>query len=227
MSVLTPPPDILATPLFPFGDEQHLVLRAIDWEMYVAIGEVFRDRPALRITYDRGTLEFMTTSPAHEKYKQWFGRIIETLAEELGLPIEPAGNMTFQRRDLDRGLEPDQCYWIANEPRVRGRMEWLPDRDPPPDLILEIEVSRTALNRMGIYAALGCPEVWRFNGETLRAAVLQADRTYLPVERSLSFPSIPLADLVPFLQPNEQLAYLSRIREFRAWVRKQLSAPPA
>jgi Uma2 family endonuclease len=206
--------------------EQHFVVGAIDWQSYLTIGEVFRDRPAIRITYDRGTVEFMTTSPAHEKYKHWLGQVIHTMADELNVPIEPGGQMTFQRADLERGLEPDQCYWIANEARVRGRMDWLPDRDPPPDLVIEIEVSRSALNRMAIYAALGCPEVWRFDGTTLRVVVLGPDGTYQEVERSPSFPAISPSALVPFLQPNDQVDYLSAIRAFRTWVRQQLPGQP-
>jgi Uma2 family endonuclease len=203
------------------GDEQHFVVGGMDWQSYLTIGEGFRDRSAIRITYDRGMLEFMTLSPAHEKYKYWLGQIIHTLADELNVPIEPGGQMTFQRADLERGLEPDQCYWIANEARVRGRMEWLPDRDPPPDLVIEIEVSRSAVNRMGIYAALGCPEVWRFDGQALHVVVLQPDRTYQDVERSPSFPAISPAGIVPFVQPSDQVDYLSAIRAFRIWVRQQ------
>jgi Uma2 family endonuclease len=223
MSVLTAPRDVLSSPQFVAGREQHFVISEVSWQAYLAIGEALRDRPALRMTYDRGTLEFMTTSPAHEKYKAWLVRLIETLAEESGLPIEPAGSMTFRRSELERGFEPDQCFWIANEAQVRGRMEWLPERDPPPDLLIEIELSRSALDRMGIFAALGCPEVWRFDGETLRVEVLQADRTYQAVERSPTFPAIPPAGIVPFVQPKEQIDYLSGIRAFRTWVRQQLA----
>jgi Uma2 family endonuclease len=226
MSVLTPPPGVLTTPAAPEPDGQRLLVHAMDWDAYVAIGELFRDRPAFRLTYDRGRLEFMTTSRAHELFKQWIGRIIETLAEEFHLPLGPAGNMTFQRRDLDRGLEPDQCYWIANEPQMRGRMEWLPEQDPPPDLIVEIEVSRSAINRMNIYAALGCPEVWRFDGETLRCAILQPDRSYQLVDRSPTFPTIPLSGIVPYLQPGEPVEFLSNSRAFRTWVQQQMAATP-
>lgn len=223
MSVLTAPRDVLSPPQFVAGREQHFVICEVSWPSYVAIGEALRDRPAIRMTYDRGTLEFMTLSPAHEIYKYLLGRIIDTLAEELNLPIQPAGSMTFRRSELERGFEPDQCFWIANEAQVRGRMEWLPERDPPPDLLIEIEVSRSALDRMGIFAALGCPEVWRFDGEALRVEVLQADRTYQAVERSPTFPAIPPAGIVPFVQPNEQVDYLSGIRAFRAWIRQQLA----
>jgi Uma2 family endonuclease len=206
--------------------EQRLLLHNVSWESYIAIGNALCDRPALRMTFDRGSLELMTTSPRHEIYKKWLGRIIETLAEECQLAITTAGQMTFQRPELERGLEPDDCYWIAHEPQMRGRLAWDPQRDPPPDLVLEIEISRSALNRMGIYAALGVPEVWRFDGTALRVEVLQADRTYHTAPSSVSFPKVPLAGLVPFLEPSETVDYLSVIRSVRTWVREQRVQQP-
>lgn len=202
--------------------EQRLLLHDVRWDSYVAIGNALQDRPALRMTYDRGSLEFMTTSPRHEIYKKWLGRIIETLAEECQAAITTAGQMTFQRPELERGLEADDCFWIAHEPQMRGKLTWDPAIDPPPDLALEIEVSRSVLNRMSIYAAIGVPEVWRFDGTTLRIELLQADRMYQSAPSSLSFPKVPVAKLVPFLEPSETVDYLSVIRAVRAWVRQHL-----
>jgi Uma2 family endonuclease len=210
-------------PTRPGAAEQRLLLDDVDWQAYVTIGEALRDRPGLRMTYDRGRLEFMTTSPEHEIFKKWLSRFIETLAEEFNRPITTAGNMTFQREDLARALEADDCFWVAHEPQMRAKLEWDPHRDPPPDLALEIEISRSAIGRMAIYAALRVPEVWRFDGETLRVHLLQPDGTYQPAEQSPSFPGIPLAELVRFLRPSQTVDYLSVIREFRAWVREQIA----
>ncbi len=110
----------------------------------------------------------MTLSPEHEIYKKRLGRLVEALAEECNLPIATAGEMTFQREELERGLEPDDCFWTVHERHMRALLEWNPKRDPPPDLVIEIEISRSALNRMGIYSALRVPEVWRCDGATLR-----------------------------------------------------------
>jgi Uma2 family endonuclease len=212
-----------AAPLNGRYPEQRFLLHDVGWPTYVAVGDLLGDRPALRLTYDRGTLEFMTTSPEHEIYKKRMGRLIETLAEEFSLAVATAGNMTFRREDLGRGLEADDCFWIAQEPWMRGKLAWDPAADPPPDLALEIEISRSAVNRMGIYAALGVPEVWRFDGEALRAHLLQPDRTYQPSESSPSFPGMPLAGIVPYLQPSAATDYLGMIRSFRLWVREQLA----
>jgi Uma2 family endonuclease len=204
-------------------ESQRLVLHNIRWDSYVAIGALLPDRPCLRLTYDRGTLEFMTTSAEHEIYKKRLGRLIETLAEECGLRIASAGNMTFQIEELERGLEPDDCYWIAHEESMRTRMAWDAKLDPPPDLVVEIEISRSAVDRMGVYAALGVPEVWRCDGTTLRANLLQPNGEWQEAGISPTFPKIPLAGLVPFLQPNADLDYLSMIRTFRAWIGEQLA----
>ena len=134
--------------------------------------------------------------------------------------MEPAGNMTFKRQDLARGLEPDQCYWIAHESQVRGQIEWNSVSDPPPDLVIEIEVSRGAQDRMSIYAALGVPEVWRFDGESLVACLLQSGGGYKQADRSPTFPAVPLKELIRFFTPSAEVDYLSGIREFRSWVRE-------
>ncbi|MBI1913372.1 MAG: Uma2 family endonuclease [Planctomycetes bacterium] len=207
------------------GGEQRLLLHCISWDEYVALGEILKDRPALRMTYDRGNLEFMTTSPEHERLKKRLSRVLEALAEEFGREIATAGNMTFRREDLDRGLEPDDCFWIAHEAQVRTRQDWDPTRDPPPDLILEIEISRSALNRLGIYAALRVPEVWRCDGERFHIHVLQSTGEYQEVEASPTFPGIPVAEIIPFLQENETRGYLGMIRAFHEWVRQHLPKP--
>jgi Uma2 family endonuclease len=223
MNILTQPS--LAPPVsgrWTAAETQRFVLHDVPWQSYTAIGDALPDRPRLRMTYDRGSLEFMTTSQEHEIFKKRLGRLIETLAEEYNLRIATAGTMTFRRAELERGLEPDDCFWIAHEEQVRARMEWDPKIDPPPDLVVEIEISRSALDRMGIYAALGVPEVWRCDGTVLLAHLLQPNGGWQASEYSPTFPKIPLAGVVSFLQPSETVDYLSMIRAFRAWIRDQV-----
>jgi Uma2 family endonuclease len=203
----------------PPAEGHRVLLHNVSWASYVAIGNALPDHPGLRMTFDRGNLEIMTTSPLHEIYKKRLGRLVETLAEEFGHAIATAGNMTFQREDLDRGLEGDDCFWIAHEREMRGKKTWEPDEDPPPDLILEIEISRSALNRMAMYAALKVPEVWCFDGTSLRVYLLQADHTYRRADRSPTFPTVPLEGIVPFLELSEATDFLGMVRAFREWLR--------
>src|SRR5260221_2335833 len=99
---------------------QRFVLYGEPWEPYVRLLRMFDDRRHLRITYDRGALEIMTLSSEHEQWKRLIARLIVALTEELGLPIAEYGSMTMKRRKKQRGLEPDDCFWIQNEAQVRN-----------------------------------------------------------------------------------------------------------
>jgi Uma2 family endonuclease len=206
--------DTLAIPT-----EQRLRLSCIPWEAYVAFTDILGDRP-IRVTYDRGEMEILSPSNRHENRKRILGRLIEELTMELDIDIASGGSTTYRREVLERGLEPDESYWIEHEPIVRGRQDIDLDKDPPPDLALEIEISRSALDRMAIYAALRVPEVWRWDGKKLTVNVLTRRGTYRRTERSKAFPFLPLPEFARFLDPTN-LSETQLLRTFRAWVRKQ------
>ena len=109
-----------------------LILDGVAWQNYLRLLRAFDDRH-LRITYDRGALEIMTLSPEHERFKHLLNYLISVLVEELGWDMAGFGSMTFKRSRQRRGLEPDECYWIQSEPRVRGKDSIDLRHDPPPD----------------------------------------------------------------------------------------------
>jgi Uma2 family endonuclease len=199
--------------------EQRLRLSLIPWETYVTYSDALGPR-RIRVTYDDGEMEIMTLSPKHEHEKTILARLVEALTEEVGWEIRSFGSMTSRRKDMKVGLEPDECYWIENEPLVRGRDDIDLAVDPPPDLALEIEISRGTLNRMDIYAALGVPEVWCWDGRTLRVLLLYSRKTYRRSRNSRTFPFLPLREFADFLKRPE-LGENELIRSFRAWVRKK------
>jgi Uma2 family endonuclease len=199
--------------------EQRLRLSDIPWETYVLYSDGLGPRH-IRVTYDRGEMEVMTLSSEHENRKKLLGRLVEALTEELEIDIASFGSMTCRRKNRKRGLEPDDAYWIANEPKVRGRKNLDLEVDPPPDLALEIEISRSSLDRMAIYAALRVPEVWCWDGESLRVFLLAAKGNYRSSDRSKAFPFLPLAEFAQFLRDTD-LSETQLLRSFREWVRKQ------
>jgi Uma2 family endonuclease len=199
--------------------EQRLRLSLIPWETYVAYSDGLGPRH-IRVTYDRGEMETQTVSPRHENRKKVLSRRIAVLTEEMNIDIASGGSMTCRREDLLRALEPDECYWIAHEPQVRGREELDLDVDPPPDLALEIEICRSTLDRMAIYAALRVPEVWRWDAESLRVHLLSARGTYRQSDRSKAFPFLPLGDFADFLARTD-VSETQLVRSFRVWVRKR------
>jgi Uma2 family endonuclease len=208
----------MATTSAPAG--QRLALTNVDWQTYTRLLRTFDERPALRLTYDRGTLEIMTITFGHESWGYVLGRMVDVLTEEPGLPVAGGGSTTFRRKKKRRGLEPDECYWITHEAQVRGKVRIDLRKDPPPDLAIEVEVSRSALNRMGIYAALGIPEVWRCDGQSLTFHVLNAQGRYDVRTHSAIFPHVASADTLPFLMRRGQTEMNALMRQFRAWVRQ-------
>jgi Uma2 family endonuclease len=203
---------------------QGIVLNA-SWEAYVVIGELLRDQP-IRMNYDRGRLEIMTVSHEHEWLKRLLGSMLVMLFIAQKIRFHSGGSTTFQREALDRGLEPDECYWIQHEEQMRGKSTFDPDLDPPPDLALEVEVSRSVLNRLGIFAALGIPEVWRYDGESIRVLLLDAEGTYQASSESKALPMVPVAELARFLERRHTTDELDLFSEFLGWAREQQAAEP-
>jgi Uma2 family endonuclease len=200
---------------------QRLVLFDEPWDSYVKLLRVFDERRHLRISYDRGVLEIMTLSPEHEQWKRLIGRLIVTLTEELGLPLVEYGSMTIRRRKKLRGLEPDECFWIQNEALVRQLESYDLRRDPPPDLVVEVDISRSAVNRMGIYAALKVPEVWRFRNAILEFHVLGPDGKFAIQPASRAFDGVAAEDLNRFLALRGQGDHNAIVKQFREWIRSR------
>ncbi|MGE3805852.1 MAG: Uma2 family endonuclease, partial [Gemmataceae bacterium] len=110
----------------------------------------------------------------HENPASMLGRFVEVLTEELNLPCRAGGSMTLRRRRNRRGLEPDRCYWIASAPRLQGKTHLDLRVDPPPDLAIEVGVTRSSVDRMGIYAGIGVLEVWRLDKQGLTFEILNS-----------------------------------------------------
>src|SRR4051812_30468390 len=204
---------IAEAPVKQLPAEQRFRLSCVDWPSYLAMAKALEGRH-VRLTYDRGEMELMTVSPLHERYKKLLARMLEALTEELGVDIASYGATTFKREDLEKGLEPDECYWIAHERQMRGRDDIDLNQDPPPDLAIEVEVSRSVLSRLGIYAALGVPEVWRYDGRTVRYCLLGPDGRYADSPLSQAFPFLPAAALLHFLTSAGSLGETQLIRAF-------------
>jgi Uma2 family endonuclease len=166
----------------PRAGEQHILLEGVNWAIYVAL----RDLPAnrgKRMTYDQGVLEIMTLSSFHERIAQLIARCIEEWTLQRDIPITSCGSMTFQNKALERGLEPDKCYYIQHEALIRNQQQIDLMIAPPPDLAIEVDYQSGSLNKMPIYAAMEVPQVWRWYEDTLQVYVL-AEGEYLACDDS-------------------------------------------
>jgi Uma2 family endonuclease len=202
--------------------ERRLVLRGVSWDLYVALRDLNGNRH-VRMSYDGGTLEMMVNSGMHESMKRLIGQLIEAFTAELNIPRRSLSATTWRRRDLDKGLEADECYYIRNQHRVCRRFEVDLARDPAPDLALEVVISHGDVDKMAIYAALGVPEVWHWEDGDLQASVLNEGR-YVPCEMSYNLPMLRVKDLEEFLDPEQALDESAWINSFRGWVRERFGS---
>ncbi len=201
--------------------EHRFVLYNVGWEGYETLQNLLESH-RVRLTYDRGNVELMTPLIIHERSKGLLGRMIEAITEELDIQVVGAGSTTFKSQILDRGLEPDECYYLASADQLRKVDRLDLSIDPVPDLAIEVEITSSTLDRLGIYAALSIPEIWRFDSQTLQALLLQPDGTYASSVNSLAFPYLPLEEIARFLREYEPTNDTRWARGFRVWVRETL-----
>ena len=169
----------------------------------------------------------MTVSRMHERWKSVLARLVETLALALRIPLVCSGNLTIRRQDLERGLEPDVCYYVQNATKMIELRELDLTRDPPFDLVIEAEYSHTIDRRLSLLDSLGVQEVWRFNGKLLRVMLRGANGGYEEATVSRAFPQLPLTELQAFLDRMGTTDDTTLAREFFEWAQRKLpSASP-
>ena len=204
--------------LAPQPAEQRVVFHNLSWENYQQILTALGNKRSSRLTYDRGTLEITMPLETHENALRLIEVFIRTLVEEFGLKIKTMGSTTLSRPDLQRSAEPDNCYYIQNQPKVAGKIVDL-NVDPSPDLIAEIDITHTDIDKLNLYASMGVPEFWRYNGRILRIYQLQ-DTQYIEVENSPTFLLEIKERLYQFLQEC-QLDEAEPSKELRVWAKQQ------
>jgi Uma2 family endonuclease len=176
------------------------------------------DRRRLRLTYNHGRMEIMSPLLDHERPKKLIAQMIEVVTEELGISRLSCGSTTFKDRLLDRGLEPDECYYLQHEAEVRGRTIQI-GVDPSPDLVLEVDVTTSVIDRFPIYAALGFPEIWQYTSGAIVVHLLQQNGEYTQADRSLALSMVSVEKLVEHLDRCQETDETTWIRSFRQWVR--------
>jgi Uma2 family endonuclease len=206
---------------FPLAGEERISLQSVSWQFYESMLQELGENRAVRVAYDRGVLEIMSPLMPHERGKCGIDRLIAALAEALDLPLVSAGSLTCKREDLNRGAEPDLCYYIQNERLVRSKEHIRLPEDPPPDLVIEIEFSSSAVDKLSLYAAMGVPEFWRYDGQKLRVYVLLANE-YVQQEISPTFAPIPVKEMPKFLKEAKEIGEIPMVKKFRAWIQEKI-----
>ena len=213
VTTLTPKPKTM-----PIVSEQRVTLRGITWQGYQDILRALPESRSSRLTFDNGVLEITVPLQIHEFSGRLIELFIRILVFELGLKLKTMGSTTLNREDLNRSAEPDNAYYIHNYSKVIGKIIDLA-QDPPPDLIVEVDITHTDIDKNRLYASMGVPEFWRFDGNTWQILALH-DSGYIEVSHSPTFDWIEKEDLYRFLE-QARIDEIDAERDFRAWVRSK------
>jgi Uma2 family endonuclease len=198
------------------------VLQNISWQTFKAMLADMGSERNKKLAYDNGILEIMTPQMPHENSNRLIEGFVVVLCEEFGLEVKSTGSLTMTRDDLEQGAEPDSSYYIQNESLVRNQENIDLNTDPPPDLVLEVEYSRSKINKLMLYAAMGVPEFWRYNGTALRIYTLNNGQ-YSQSDRSPTFAPVLVTEIPRFIEESQKIGQIAATRAFRSWVKHQMS----
>jgi Uma2 family endonuclease len=198
--------------------EKRVLLSNVNWSTFEDLAR--SDRAGARFTYDHGYLEIMPLSLRHERIKKRIAMMIEAAARKARVPIVGAGSTTLKIAMKRRGVEPDECYYLAHARAVRDVDELDLSVDPPPDLAVEVDISSSSLDQLAIYADMGVPEVWIYDEEALHVWLLQPDGRYREQPASGAFPFLPLDEFQGFLQRQPGIEDAEGWRSYEKWLRQ-------
>lgn len=187
-----------------------VILRDVSWRTYQSLLKDLENCSSPHIAYDHGVMEILSPHAAHEDVKYLVSSIIESTLEELDLDFRNLGSMTFKRNPLQRGFEPDSCFYISSVDKIRNRRKIDLETDPPADLIVEIDLTNDSLDKIPIYTSIRIPEVWRFT-DSLEILVLKSERY---VRR-------PASSALPLLTAKfvTELVFAAETMKRPAWLR--------
>ena len=203
-----------------FLPEKRVSLENISWQGYEQILNALGENRAVKVHYYQGVLEFMTPLEAHESSSENIGILIHILTEELNLNIKSLASTTLKIPSKKAGAEPDKCYYIKNEPMVRGKTVNL-NQDPPPDFVLEVDITNTDINKTKLYQDIKVPEFWRYNGKNLTIYILEGEE-YQESENSFNFPILTKEIVYQFISDCRINGETQAKREFRNKIRELL-----
>lgn len=203
--------------------EQRVLLSDVSWSLYEHLLAEQVNVAGPRFAYDRGELEIMVNSFEHEELNRLVHDLVTMIALERDIEFINAGSTTFKREDLLRGFEPDTSFYFERASRVAQRKRIDLTVDPPPDLVIEIDITHPSLDKFPIFAGLGVPEVWRCDGARLQIFVLQ-DAEYVERAESGALPGVTGEVLTRFVAISRTTKRAAWLREVRAWAQRQASS---
>ena len=193
----------------------------VPWEDYEQLLLDASERRGVRVFYDRGRLEAMTLSWRHELYSGLIHMIVHALSDKYAIESESGGATTLIARQLKQGAEPDESFYVGNTQRIIGKSKIDLTVDPPPDLVVEIDVSNDSSRKLDFYSAIGIPEVWICDDHYKVRFFSLGSSGYEIAKKSASFPCLTTEALADFLEFAATHGQSASLRRFRDWLSQQ------
>lgn len=201
-------------------EQPNVILNNVSWETYERLLKEQGEHGGTRFTYDEGTLQIMIISYEHDRQNRLLASFVEALLEEWDIDFENAGSATFKRKDIKRGFEPDSCFYLHHPEIIRRKKRLDLAKDPPPDLIVEVDVTHGSLDRLPIFAAIGVLEVWRYENGLAKVYRLSRDE-YVESEESGLLPRVTANVITQFVAESQTMRRIEWLRKVRAWAKSQ------
>ena len=201
---------------------ESLFYRNISWNDYKQLTDELTERPGKRVTFDGGCLEIMSPLAKHEQYKHLLSDMVRLISYEMEIDVQSLGSTTFTEEWLNKGAEPDACFYVANAMSIIGKRRIDLNIDPPPDIAAEVDITSPSIRKLPIYEAMQVPEVWLYNEKSLRIFLLD-NVGYIESLNSKSFPFLTSEVLTQTLERSKTEGQSASLRIFRKWLQTQLT----
>lgn len=198
----------------------HTVFYDVDYQTYADLIEKYPERRNPRLTYDRGILEVMPL-PEHDNTDRVIKEIFLDLAFNFEIDYSSYGASTQTRERMRRGFEPDSSFYVGeNAEPMRYRDRFL-ENDPPPDLVIEIDVTHSSINKFALMADFGVKEIWMYESKNLKTLLLE-EGEYVERDESGIFPKVSSEVLNQFIESSREKSRIEWRKEIREWVQSRL-----
>jgi Uma2 family endonuclease len=211
----------------PTPNEQRVVLPSVSWSEFETLLKELGSNRTTRLTYDRGQLEMMTPLPEHDRCNRLIESLVMVLVDELRLSIEPMLPIFLKAGDRQRAAELDAGYYLQTLASHSHPTEVDLTQQPPPDLVVEIAINKSTLDKLKIYADLGIPEIWRYitkvGDDVLKGSLLiyqLQDYQYVQRESSVAFPMLSSDRILQFIQQSDSIGLVQALQILRHWAQE-------
>jgi Uma2 family endonuclease len=209
-------------------EDASLTFHDVSWDEYEELLEQVGEAPGLRLSYDNGSLQVMTISAEHQKYAQFINSLIAGIRLRLRLNILAFGSATMRKPKRSAGHEPDACFYVHSAPLIGNKIQLDFETDPPPDVVVEIDVHHDSRSRFPAYPRLGVAEIWRYDGQAMTIYHLSEEgdgQQYVAGDASAALPMLTAPFLTEMLDKMRRDGELNALLTFDEWLSAGGSEP--